>query len=533
MNMRKFSSYGPLNSRLHYYAPRTALIQNAHDHLIGEPELGGHYITVWGPRQTGKTWIMQQVAQQIQANRDFQVALITLQSAKEALTDQEVLDIFVSKLKAWFDQAFPRIQSWNGLAALFEKAHFSRPLILIIDEFDALEERFINRFANEFRDMYISRQNQADRASGQKSCLLHGLALIGVRSVLGIENITGSPFNVQRSLPIPNLSPEETQGLFHWYEKESGQPVEPAVIAQVFYQTGGQPGLTCWLGELLTEGFDGYQAEKNKPIGLDDFRLVFAAAVNLLPNNNILNIISKARQEPYRTAVLALFQTGEKIPFTYDDPSINFLYTNGVIGYERVGTRFYVKFSCPFVQKRLFNYFAHALFPYTGKLHEPFEDLSDTLSVDGLDIHKLIRRFEVYLKKNRKWLLKDAPRRKDMRLFEAVYHFSLYRFLCDFLGSEQARVWPEFPTGNGAVDILIQYQGRLYALELKSYTDARGYQTALAQAGRYGKQLGLARICLVFFVESVDAAIRQQYEKRHRDPENQVEVMPVFVETGS
>ena len=35
--------------------------------------------------------------------------------------------------------------------------------------------------------------------------LLHGLALVGVRAVLGIDSDRGSPFNVQRSLHVPNL----------------------------------------------------------------------------------------------------------------------------------------------------------------------------------------------------------------------------------------------------------------------------------------------------------------------------------------
>ena len=39
------------------------------------------------------------------------------------------------------------------------------------------------------------------------------------------------------------------------------------------------------------------------------FEGVYAAALNLLPNNNILNLISKAKQEPYKSLVLELFQT--------------------------------------------------------------------------------------------------------------------------------------------------------------------------------------------------------------------------------
>ncbi len=136
------------------------------------------------------------------------------------------------------------------------------------------------------------------QAIGERTYLLHGLALIGMRSVLGIENQTGSPFNVQRSLPIPNLTFEEVDSMFHWYEQESGQTVQQAVIDRVFYETQGQPGLVGWLDEQLTEA--DFNTDTSKPIDMPFFEQVYGAALYILPNNNILNLISKARREPYK-----------------------------------------------------------------------------------------------------------------------------------------------------------------------------------------------------------------------------------------
>ncbi|QTA86939.1 AAA-like domain-containing protein [Desulfonema magnum] len=530
--MRQFSSYGPVDTDLHYYAPRKDLTDKAYMQLRGKnPNKGGHYITVWAPRQAGKTWVMQQVLKKIKKKGEFEVGIISMQSAKTQTSDQGVLRVFVRKLEKWFDRKLPDTDSWENLSELFVGEHFEKPLILIIDEFDALRENFINKFANEFRDMYISRQNQADRPSDKKSCLLHGLALVGVRSVLGIENVTGSSFNVQRTMHIPNLTSGETEGIFTWYERESGQKIDDKVIEQIFCETRGQPGLTCWFGELLTEKYNKYLSD---PISMRNFEIVRAAAIKALPNNNILNIISKADREPYKSAVLNMFRTARRTEFSYDDKIQNSLYLNGVIDYEIENeTDYFVRFACPLVQKRLFNYFAREMFGYVGKIHEPFEDLSDTLTEKGLNIGNLMRRFQNYLKKNREWLLRDAPRRKDLRIFEAVYHFSLYRYLCDFLGTRDARVWPEFPTGNGKIDIIIEYAGLIYALELKSYTDERQYYEALDQAAQYGRQLGLSEVSLILFVEYVDDANREKYENAYTDKDTGVRVTPVFVETGS
>ncbi|MFQ5616458.1 MAG: hypothetical protein ACE5GO_08370, partial [Anaerolineales bacterium] len=406
----------------------------------------------------------------------------------------------------------------------------SKPLILILDEFDALEEKFINKFANEFRSMHTRRMNEADRKSGEKSCLLHGLALIGVRSVLGIENVSGSPFNVQRSLHIPNLTFEEVERMFHWYARESGQWVEPDVIERVFYETQGQPGLTCWFGELLTQT---YNQTPTQPLTMENFEEAFAAALDELPNNNIINIISKARQEPYKQFVLEMFRTDEKIPFKYDHPHINFLYLNGVIDLERTTkTTRHVKFACPFVQKRLFNYFSDELFLGMSRVYAPFESLEDTITEDSLDVANLLRRYERYLKMNHSWLLKDAPRRADLRIHEAVYHFNLYMYLKSFLQGYDGQVFPEFPTGNGKIDLIIRYSGRVYGLELKSYTSHRKYRAALPKAARYGRQLGLDEITLAFFVEVIDETNREKYEAIYHDDETGVTVRPVFVATG-
>ncbi|MEZ4735234.1 MAG: AAA-like domain-containing protein [Caldilineaceae bacterium] len=529
--MRKFSSYGPLHINLHYYAPREALLGQACQQLIGDdPTVGGHYVTVWAPRQTGKTWLMLQVAAAIKQRSDFAVAITTLQSAKNAQTPAAVLEIFVTNLRNHFRRDFPLITEWHEVRTLFTSAYFDKPVILILDEFDALEAPFLNALVNEFRSIYTERLNELERTSAEKSYLLHGLALIGVRSVLGIENVSGSPFNVQRSLRIPNLTHAEVTGMFHWYTQESGQEVEQAVIDRIFYETQGQPGLTGWFGELVTDKYNRHEAV----ITLADFEQAYTAAIKILPNNNILNIVSKAKQEPFKQLVLELFQTKTKMDFSYDDPNLNHLYLNGVIDYEQVGDNYFAKFPSPFIQKRLFNYFARETFPHLGQLYDPLADLQDTITTNTLYVRRLLQRYESYLQQHRSRLFKEAPRRaEDFRVYEAVYHFNLYMYLMRFLESYPAHVYPEFPTGNGKIDLLIRYAGQLYGMEVKSFANRREYEKALGQAAAYAQQLGLTEIALVLFIEAIDDENRQKFEAAYVDPGTGVIVNPMFVVTGT
>lgn len=530
--MRRFSSYGPITPRLHYHAPRKELIHRAYTQLVGEePGEGGHYITVWAPRQCGKTWIMQEVVQKIKNEKEYEIGIISMEPAKEKKNEKKILDIFIKKLNQVFEKSLPKFQEITDILDLFTGQYFSKPVILIIDEFDALQEKFINSFAGIFRDMFIRRKNERDKESKDKSNLLHGLALVGVRSVLGIENVTGSPFNIQRSLQVPNLSKEEVIDMFQWYKKDSGQEIRDEVLERLFYETNGQPGLTCWFGELLTEV---YNKEKNAPITMALFKDVYKEASSVLPNNNILNIISKAKKDPYKELVLDLFKTDRRMEFRFDDEDLNFLYMNGVIDLERDRNEkgeleIYCKFANPFVQGRLFSYFARKMFDDLGLLIHPLDPMDDAVGENSLNIANIIKRYKAYLEKNRQTLFKDMPRRKkDMRIYEAVFHFSLYRYLYDLLVKRGISVIPEFPTGNGKIDVLLKYREKVYALELKSFRDMHDYNRGIEQAAAYGRQLGLKEIVLLVFVELKEEEAKE-LEQEIQEPGIKVAVIPVGV----
>ena len=531
--MRKFSSYGAPNKKSDYYVSREALISNVIKQLKGEERAeDGHYITVWGPRQTGKTWVMQEVVSTIEQDDQFDIVFLSLQFLYEEKDVDIVAQLFARQLIKKLNLENLTINSLKDFDRLFERGTLIKPLILILDEFDALDPAVIARLVAIFRHIYTTRRSQTNQSTAEKDYLLHSLALIGVRAVLGVENVKGSPFNVQRSVHIPNLTYDEVVYLFNWYQREQKQKIEPEVVERIGYEFKGQPGLTCWFGELLTET---YNQATDQSITMTFFESVYAAALNLLPNNNILNIISKAKQEPYKSFVLELFQTKKKVKFIYHDSIINFLYMNGVVDVDQISlSENYVKFPCPYIQKQLFNYFARELYQEMDGLYDPFEELSDTITDQSIDIHRLLQRYEQYLQANREMVLKDAPRRKnDLRVYEAVFHFHFYLYLVSFFRGYQVQIFPEFPTGNGAIDLLIRYAGQLFGLELKSFANQRSYHEALKQAAKYGQKLGVTTVWLVLFVEVVDEKNRQRFEVDYTDKKTGVVVHPLFVQTGS
>ncbi len=87
---------------------------------------------------------------------------------------------------------------------------------------------------------------------------------------------------------------------------------------------------------------------------------------------------------------------------------------------------------------------------------EPLDDLDDVFSGPALDLGALLARYKKYLQRLKDKGLnpwQDQSRRKtDHQLTEAVGHFHLYTWLKGAIG-RRCVISPEFPTGNGKVDL--------------------------------------------------------------------------------
>jgi hypothetical protein len=499
-----------VNPKVNFAVDRPALVDSCVGQLVGGPDEGGHYFTIWAPRQTGKTWLMRQARDRVrQAYGDrFVVADISMQGV--VLEDDDPVDKLLEVLPWHLQLEFgfpqqPVFPDWNSFAHFFSLAggYFDRPLVLLIDEFDSLPRATIDRLVQLFRNMYLKRD----------SYLLHGLALIGVRAVLGLDSQRGSPFNVQRSLHVPNLTEQEVAELFRQYQEESGQEVDPWVVGEVFRVTRGQPGLANWFGELLT-GPHKYNPGREKTIGREVWENVWLNALTSEYNTNVLNLVRKVRDR-HTERVIELF-ADPNVPFALDADWCSYLYTNGVIDSETVpksrGQKEKIcRFSCPLVQRRLYNALTMDLagdrLPILAV--EMLDDLADVFDGPELDLPALLERYRKYLARLRAkglnpWV--DQPRRADLRLTEAVGHFHLYAWLQQAVG-RRCVISPEFPTGNGKVDLHVRHGDRQGIIEVKSFIDRHELQVSREQAARYAGKLGLDRVTLAVFAPTQDEEV--------------------------
>jgi hypothetical protein len=531
--MRTFHSYGPVNPKKHYYVPRTKLVNHCTQSLVGDLDDSGHFFTIWGARQSGKTWLYRQSLESIKKHYGdkFIVGEISMQKTVIEENDnptQTFFEIFSGMLKSAFpiqtsqnisffhrflrtvkmlpEPDWDNIKSWNNWIDIFSKNSgiFPKPLILVIDEFDKLPQKIISNIVSLLREMYLNKDRY----------MLHGLALVGVRAVLGVESKSGSPFNIQRSLHINNLFFDEVQSMFDQYQEESKQTIDPLVVQKIYEKTQGHPGLVGWFGELLTQK---YNQSLHQPIGINQWHSTYLSACSIEHNNTVLNMITKARNE-YKSDVIDLF-TNANIPFSFDFDGCNYMYMHGIIAYEKLTDHnknsYVCRFSSPFIQIRLYN----ALVGELKKTQKnsilaltPLDTLDDIIIGSGLNTVALLDRYKDYLTRLKEsgynpW--KNQPRRKDYHLTEAVGHFHLYHWLQMALGIKST-ISPEFPTGNGKVDLHIEYQEKKGIIEVKSFTNANDAIHARHQAAKYAKQTGYPDVTLAMFAPFTDEDILNQ-----------------------
>lgn len=82
----------------------------------------------------------------------------------------------------------------------------------------------------------------------------------------------------------------------------------------------------------------------------------------------------------------------------------------------------------------------------------------------------------------------------------------LYAWLAEAIG-RRCTISPEFPTGNGKVDLHIRCCEKREIIEVKSFTDASGVKSARVQAARYALELGLDRVTVALFVPVTDETV--------------------------
>lgn len=262
-----------------------------------------HYFVVHAPRQTGKTTTLQALAANLVAGGRYAAVLVTAEQGA-ALSD----DIGAAEdamLGEWADAArdLPaelRPPPWPSTApgdriraALGSWAeHCPRPLVVFIDEIDALRDDVL---VSVLRQLRAGHRRRPERFPWS-------LALVGLRDVRDYKVAvdergrlgTASPFNIKiESLTLRDFTRDEVAELYGQHTGDTGQRFEPAAVDRAYELTGGQPWLVNALARQVVENLRPDPAEA---VTVDDFER--AARILIERQDTHLDSLSERLRDP-------------------------------------------------------------------------------------------------------------------------------------------------------------------------------------------------------------------------------------------
>ncbi|MEO1590564.1 MAG: ATP-binding protein [Cyanobacteria bacterium J06632_22] len=254
-----FNPAGPCKADIHYMLPPLARLPNL-ERIVAQQG----YFVLHAPRQTGKTTAMLALAQQLTASGQYTAVMLSVEVGAPypdnvGMAEQAILGEWK---RASSFMLPPDLQppKWEDTppgsriaAALSQWAQTSpRPLVVFIDEIDALENQTLLAVLRQLRAGYPSRPQGFPQS----------LALVGVRDVRDYKVASGgssrlntaSPFNIKvESLTLRNFTLAEVTELYAQHTAETGQVFSSEVVQRVFALTQGQPWLVNAIARQLVE----------------------------------------------------------------------------------------------------------------------------------------------------------------------------------------------------------------------------------------------------------------------------------------
>ena len=224
------------------------------------------YFVLHAPRQTGKTSCMLALRDYLNEHGEYYAVYANVEGGQASRNDvQSVIkssvDTIAEQMKSVVKSEIP-LTIRNGVQDIGKDAMlttflrraseaFDKPLILVIDEIDALVGDSLVSFLRQVRSGYNDRPQ-----SFPNSIILCGVRDVrDYRIVLSNQDIVtgGSAFNIKaESLHLGNFSPGEIFQLYMQHTQETGQEFDEACFPMIWQATEGQPWLVNALGYEVT-----------------------------------------------------------------------------------------------------------------------------------------------------------------------------------------------------------------------------------------------------------------------------------------
>jgi hypothetical protein len=449
------------------------------------------YFTLHAPRQTGKTTYLYALALKLSAEGKYIPLVVSCERAGlRSISLEKANEVIIDGIYRASRKQLPESQrpenpgdkQYIDLNQYLETWSESqqKPIVLFLDEIDALLDEVLISVLRQLRDGYQSRPKFFPSS----------VVLVGLRDVRDYKDKirsaveswgTGSPFNIKsESLVLKNFSREEVDELLDQHTEETGQVFPGEVKKEIYNLTKGQPWLTNAIANQIVSKIlgDDYPGKITREI-------VWKAKNQLIlrRDTHLDNLVEKLKEKRVKSIVQAIIN-GDNLVFNIMDDDIVYIRDLGIVGQTDP-----LKFANPIYAEIIPRVMASPIqSSIPAEVQPPW-----FVKKDGtLDIKKALKQFQEYYRRNSgAWLERYEYK-------ESAQHLLLMAFLQRIVnaGGEIIR---EMAVGNGRIDMLVKFGTQEFALELKIKRDRYTIEDGKEQLTRYLDGLGLKEGYLVIF----------------------------------
>lgn len=512
-----FNTAGPIKPHLHYHVDakeRWNFLQVIS--LIAQEK----YFILHAPRQTGKTSALLALVAYLNSSGQHEAVYVNIEAAQAAREDIEAAMEVIAGQIASRHQLYIKNNSLvdNWVTILRNEGHHQvvtnllsfwassakKPTVLFIDEVDALIGDTLISLLRQIRAGYDKRPNNFPIS----------IVLCGVRDIRDYrihssktkEIITGgSAFNIKaESLRLENFTKEHIKDLYRQHTEATGQIFETGVLDLVWYYTEWQPWLVNALAYEATFNMR-ENKDRTEPITIPIIRK--AKERLILRRDTHLDQLVDKLQESRVQRVIEPMLSGKLSSSDHRPDDVQYLSDLGLINVAING------------QIDIANAIYKEVIPreltWTMQTGMTTNHLWYIKPDGSLDIHKLLRDFQDFFRKNvEHWLeVYDYKEAAPQLLLQAY----LQRIV-----NGGGRIEREYGFGRGRTDLFVEYfygdhQKQAIVIELKIlYNSLKStIEEGLIQIKSYMDKCGTKHGHLLIF----DRRLNRSWEEKIWDKE--------------
>ncbi|MFZ4428133.1 MAG: AAA family ATPase [Saprospiraceae bacterium] len=474
------------------------------------------YFLIHAPRQTGKTTFLHQLAHRLNREGNYVAVVCSLESAGyPSITVEDANESFIRSIHRMADYFldpslmppdpvhFPKHTHLFGQYLTEWCKALPRPLVLLLDEVDALYDDVLISTLRQLRDGFQTRPRNFPQS----------VALVGLRDIreyrlrARADNPSigsGSPFNVKaKSFFLPVFSREEVRGLLDQHTQDTGQVFSQEVFEKLYSFSGGQPWLTNALAnEIVAEMLRNDYSREITP------DMVETAKERLIEQRQThLDSLSDKIDDPRVRPIILSIISGEAPAFDGYNDAVRYCRDLGIITSGNP-----IAFANP-IYREIITRIMNSIF--TDSINQDIADTAWYLRPDGsLDMDKLLQAFvDFYRRHSESWI-------ERFQYKEAGHQLLLMAFLQRIVNGG-GRIEREMAVGNGRTDLAVFWREQVIPIELKMNHDQYSQSEGLQQLARYMDKLGQQHGYLVLFEKKNSEEL--PWEQRIRKETFQVE----------